>query len=802
MNILASYNWIKEYADLKHDARHFARELSLSGPSVERIYPQAPAFENMVVGKVVEVEPHPDADKLRIAITDIGGRKGARIVCGGENLARGMKVAVALPGAKVRWHGEGEPVELQSAKIRGVTSEGMICGASEISLEEVITHGPGDIADIGWCKAEPGTPLAEALDLDDTAFDIEVTTNRPDTFSMVGLAREASAILGETFTWKAPEPPERPKSAHMKEFGVENRAPELCTRYEAVVMDGITVGESPWWLKNRLRMSGVRPINNIVDISNYVMLEYGQPMHAFDYSRLIGKRIIVRTAADGEKILTLDGEMRELKDGQLVIADAQNPVAVAGVMGGEKSGVRDDTRTIVFESATFDPVSVRRTARALVFHSDSSVRFEKGLSEEQTDLALHRAIELCREVAGGRVASRVFDDWQDPRKPVRFPFRTEKAEALIGVKIPEKRMVAILTALGFKATKRKPGNYEVEVPYWRVRDIEDERDFSEEIARVYGYQNLPSVLPEGRLPAELPLPSLEAEDRARRFLQSAGYTETITYSFISGEEMEKAGEDTKEALRVANPLSSDFEYMRTSLIPGILSAIAGNEGLFPEGKCFEVSNVYYPVDGDLPRERLHVLATSYGPEAGDTHFREMKGLAESYLRKEGAREIVFTRTDAGNSWHPGRSAEVAVEGRAVGIVSEAHPSVLGRFGIEGRVAFMVLDMKTLLGSCVRGHRYEPPLQFPSVLRDLAFVVDDRIEYGRIEEEIMKRGALPRRVYLFDVYRGKGIEEGRKSVAVHLEFTHPERTLTAEEVDEEMGRIAESLGEEFGASVRS
>ncbi len=805
MNILASYNWLKEYVSVKASPEEMARRVSLSGPGFERSYPQAPPFENMVVGVIETVKPHPNADRLRIAVTDVGDRK-LEIVCGGSNLSEGMKVVVALEGATVRWHGEGDPIVLKPAEVRGVKSEAMICAASEIGLGEAFPHSANEIMDLSWCKAKAGTRLAKALDLDDTVFDIEVTTNRPDAFCMVGLAREIAAIMEGDFTWKEAVMPSLPKSAEPLPLEVKVEEPQLCTRYQAVVMDGIEIGPSPWWMKNRLRMSGIRPINNVVDITNYVMLELGQPMHAFDYDRLKGPAIIVRRAKDGERIRLLDETVQELDKERLVIADAERAVAVAGVMGGEDSGVTDATTRIVFEAATFDPVSVRRTWRALNVQTDSSLRFEKGLPEDLTQAALARAVELCQKVACGKVAGKVHDERSVKPKKVRFAFRPERAEALIGVKIPASRMVKILKSLGFGVIKKptiKRGKpiYDVEVPYWRVRDIESERDFAEEVARIYGYENLPSVLPGGRLPVRPVDPVLSAEDDAKRFFWAAGLTEMINYSFVSRRMLERAKFDPAICPRLENPLTSDFEFMRPSLIPGTLSVIADNEGLFQSGDVFEVSNIYIADDQGLPEERASVLVASYGPWSDDRLFRKVKGFLDAYLA-HAARPVRFSRITPGPGlWHPGRAVDIYVGDTAIGTMGELHPAILESFGIDGHVCTAEFDLSVLVGSEPEKRSYEPIPQFPPARRDLAFVVPDPVEYAKVEEAMSGASDLLAQIELFDVYRDRRIGEGNKSFAVHLSFQHPERTLTAEEVDKEIEAVMGALKEAVGAELR-
>ncbi len=803
MNLLAPYQWIKEFVSLKETAEQFARKVSLCGPGVERLYPQAPPFDRMVVGCIVEVKPHPNADKLRLAMTDIGGEV-AQIVCGGSNLNVGMKVAVALVGAKVRWHGQGDLVELQPAEIRGLKSAGMICGANEIGLADAFPHEEKEILDLSWCKSKPGTPLAKALDLEDTVFDIEVTTNRPDAFSMIGLAREAAAILGGKFLWREGVIPTPSKSVRVLPLTVKDQAPEVCTKYLAVVMDNVCVTPSPWWLKSRLRMAGIRPINTVVDITNYVMLEYGQPMHAFDYEKLQDRTITVRHAKAGERITTLDGVERELAAAHVVIADAARPVAVAGVMGGEDSGVTDKTTTIVFECATFDPVSVRRTARALNLHSDSSLRYEKGLPEELTRAALARAVELCQKVACGRVASPLVDLDHAPAHKDKFQFRPEKAAELIGVQLPKKEMVGILKSLGFGVTPKGAGKsqrFEVTVPYWRVRDIEDERDFAEEIARIYGYHNLPSEMPTGTLPLAPADPVLALEDRLRDFLRAAGYTELLQYSMISRDQLERYGFSPDGALRIANPLSSDFEFMRPSLIPSTLSTLSQNQGLFPDGRVFEVSQTYLKRDKGLPEEKPRVLAVAYGRTSDDSLFREVKGLLEA-LVPPASGDLSLERVSDDRHWHPGRSARVLLNGEVVGTVGEIHPTISQKFGLDVRAAALDLDVAALVALLKPALRYVPVPLYPPVLRDLAFIVPERIEYAETLAAI--RGAAPLLVdaELFDVYRGKGVDHGSKSLALHLTFAHPERTLTAEECDAAVNGIMDELAKKFGAVRRA
>ncbi|MEY4723395.1 MAG: hypothetical protein RLZZ324_908 [Candidatus Parcubacteria bacterium] len=805
MNILASYNWIKEHVALKESAEDFAREVSLCGPGVERLYPQAPLYEHMVVGQIVSVNAHPNpkVTKLRIATVDVGSEK-MDFVCGGSNLEPGMKVAVALIGAQVKWHGQGEPITLQEAEIQGVKSRGMICGANEIGLAEAFPHAEREILDLTWCKAKPGTALAKALDLEDTVMDIEVTTNRPDAFSMIGLAREASAILGGKFLFKEGVVPSLAKSVKPMLLSTKISASKLCTRYQAVVMTGICADQSPWWVKKRLIMSGIRPINAVVDITNYVMLELGQPMHAFDYDKIAGHSLAAREAREGEKLKALDGKTYDLKPGQLVIADANGPVAIAGVMGGEDSGVTDKTTTIIFESATFNEVSVRRTARALNLHSDSSLRYEKGLPEDLTAAALARAVELCQKIACGKVASTVQDVRPAPARKVKYAFRPAKAEALIGVAIPRAEMLSILKSLGFGVSGTGK-SVNVTVPYWRAHDIEGERDLIEEIARVHGYHNLPSVMPVGEIPVRPVDAMIAAEDHAKHFFRAAGFTELVTYSMTSADTLAKAGRDPKDCLRINNPLSSDFEFMRRNLIPGVLEIIKQNEGLFPSARVFEVSRVYIPRTGDLPQERTRVVAAVYGPQSeGAALLAEAKGLLEAYCPTVGAGFAELDRAPIAERplWHPGRSAEINIAGSAVGVLGEIHPLVLKKFGIDGRVAVLSFDLTSLKEQCHVSRQYVPVPLFPASKRDIAVVVDKRLEYAALVREVRAAAHALGSVEFLSAYDGKGIPDGKKSVALHLEFSAADRTLTSEEVEGEVAAVFGALKEKLGAEARA
>lgn len=820
MNILASYDWIKEYLKTDLSPGEFAKKTTAAGNGVERINDVGAALDKMAVGVVKAVKAHPNANKLRIAETDIGPSTSLRaggtveIVCGGANLAEGQRVAVALPGSKVRWHGQGDLVEIKETELRGVKSHGMICAAAEIGFEK-LPAGEHDIWDLsGITDAKAGTPLARALGLDDVVFDIEVTSNRPDCMSIIGQAREGAAATGGMFDFVIPTGGPKGRSGGIsrrlrplgfargdKKLKISVKDYDLCRAYNAVLLEGVTVGPSPWWLQKRLLLAGHRPVNNVVDVTNYVLHEMGQPLHAFDADKLEGGEIVVRRAKKGESIKALDGKDYDLTEKMLVIADAKKPVAIAGVMGGMDSGTTDKTARIVLECAAFDPVSVRRTSRALNLSSDSSLLFEKGLSAEPCVPALARAVGLILEVAGGSVASQVWSDRAAPHKAKRYAFDPKKASELIGADIPEKRQLAMLAALGFKVTKKGKA-HEAEVPAWREIDIEGSRDLVEEIARLYGYANVPSKLPEGELPDTAPDPSVAWERRTKELLKGAGFTETYAYSFVSAQQLSRYGIPEAAAVKIANPLSSEHEFMRPSLVPTMLTTIEANQARFPEMALFEIAPAYLPNPKDIPTHVMRLVLAVTGKD-GHAAFRRAKGLLERYLREAGVRDVRYECCTDDVLWHPGRSVSVRVGGHVhVGTLGEVSPAVAKAFGLDARAVLADLDFEALLPHLSAAKRYHAIPAFPEVKRDLAFVVSETAAYGDIEAALKGASPLLREVELFDLYRGKGVDPDRKSVAVHLSFRLDDRTLSSEEADGEIKKMTEVLEKSFGATIRA
>ena len=662
MNILISYEWLKDYVDLKESPEQFAARVSVSSVGVEKLYPQGEDLRGIVLGQIKTIDAHPDpkVTGLRIVSVDVGHKKHAAIVCGGSNLFVDSFVAVAVPGARVRWHGEGELVELQPTVIRGVQSDGMICAANEIGLFDAFPHAEKEILVLDDVIAEisntgkkkrvikPGLPLADVLGLSqDIVMDIEVTTNRPDAFSLVGLAREAATILQRPFLWKDRVLSDAAQTLPALSVSVKEK--KICPRAMFIRVDGVKVGHSPWWLKRRLLSAGQRPINNLVDITNYVMLELGRPMHVFDADKLQGE-LTVRRAKDGESLEALDGKTYQLSDKHIVVADENGPQSIAGIMGGEHSAVTRDTTSVIFECATWDPVVIRRMSHDLNLTSDAQRLFEKGLSTESCPQGLARSIELCLQLAGGEVASRVTDECVEPYVAKKYTLSSDEASMLIGIPFKARDMAKTLTRLGFEVTA-EGHTVQATVPWWRDHDIESGRDLVEEVARVYGYTNIKPQFPAG-LATHALAADLRWERRLRDVVSGVGWTETYTYSFVPRSLFELSGFDPSRMLRVRNPLTADFEFMRTSLIPSLLQVVADNQERKPILHLFEIAHVYFGhAANELPTEQSQLTAMVMNPQ---NVWREAKGLAERVLSEMGFMKIEWKRLETDRLWHPGR----------------------------------------------------------------------------------------------------------------------------------------------------
>jgi phenylalanyl-tRNA synthetase beta chain len=796
MNLNISYNWLKSYVKTSLTPQEFAKRISLSGPSVDRINEVKPNFEKVVVGKILKIDQHPDADKLHICEVDVKAEK-LQIVCGAPNIQEGHKVPVVLVGGKV-----GD-FEIKSAKLRGVESFGMMCSQKELGLGEDHT-GIYILPDY----VEVGQALENVMPIADAIMDIEITSNRPDAMSVIGIAREASAILEANFLYQEPKPNLNIKDGK-HEIKVKVEQEKLCPRYSAIVMNEVKVEASPLWMQQRLLASGLRPINNLVDITNYILLEFGQPMHVFDFEKLAGAEINVRLAKKGEQILALDGKEYELSVDQLVIADSKNPVAVAGVMGGELSAATTETKTIVFECANFNPVSVRKTSRVLNLRSESSALYEKGVSPENVTPAMLRAIELAQELAGAKIASQLVDKKAYNYKPKEITLDLEKVNSVLGVKIKPSEIKKNLEALGFKvaSTKTKKDEYKVTVPWWRDNDMEGQHDLIEEIARMYGYYNLPTELMTGALPGAVNLKNsgqvinYVLEDKIKDILVGFGLTELFTYSFISQKQILAVELKPENHLKIANPLSVDFEYMRTSLLPGLLQVIAENEGLYPENWLFDLSRVYLPLgDNELPEERGKLLAVRYGSSAEETAL-DIKGILEGLMKRLNIEFKLKAKVENFGSLEES-AYEVNCGENKLGVIGVVKSKILSAFGIKKHVAIFELDINSLTEVVQLTSTYRPIPKFPSIALDLSMEIDNVVTFAEVANVASDAGApLAERVEFLSVYQGEKVAEGKKALAIRMVYRDLNKTLELTEAQKIHDQVVIELKKSYNIVIR-
>ena len=811
-----SYNWLKDYVKTTKSASEIGALLTLHTAEVEGVEDQSKSFENMVVGKVVELKQHPNADKLRIAMTDIGEKSPVQIVCGGSNLREGMIVPVALPGAFVKWHGEGDLIQLEPAKIRGESSHGMICAGEEINLPAC---PEGEITEL-HVDAKTGTPLAKALKLDDAIIEIDnkSLTHRPDLWGHYGIAREIAALTDSKLEKINPKTTAKWSSKSDKNLSVEVKDAKLCPRYTGIKISGIKVEESPEWLQQKLRSAGHATYNNIVDITNFIASELGQPMHAFD-ARFIDGGIIVRTAKNSEIMTTLDGKERKLTDKMLLICDHKKPVALAGIMGGANSDIKSDTTEIIFEAANFNAPNVRKTSVALGLRTESVQRFEKSLDPNLTELAIKRAIELTLELCpGAKLVSSVVDINNTKPKTLIIDTTTDRICNKIGIDIPESKIKKILESLEFKITKRGE-TLEVEVPSFRAtKDIEGEGDIIEEVARIYGYENIPSTLPN--LPAKLP------EENRERFLKhksrdiislGLGFMEVGNYSFYSADDIKKCHLNESDHVKLLNYLSQDQTHMRVSLLPNMLKNLYETLKYESTPKLYEIGRTYRlrarevhnnsrfaTQNSNIEKDDYFPLEEKWitGVITGEKSFFKAKGSAEVYLEKFGAINPAILESKNKPAYsHPIKHADLVSKGQNIGQIYEVHPSVLKAYGIDIEVSVFEINFTQLVALGQREHKYIQLPKFPSMQLDVSVVLPEKITAASAEKEITRANKdLIKHVELFDIYRGKGLGENEKALAYHIELRADNRTLNDQEMTEVQKKIFENL-EKLGGKIR-
>jgi phenylalanyl-tRNA synthetase beta chain len=806
-----SFSWLKKHVAIPESLTptELAEKLKLSTVEVEGVDYAGAHLDKIVVGKVLSAEKHPNADSLQVCQVDTGAET-VTIVCGGSNVVPNMYVAVAQTGAKVRWHGEGELIELKPAKIRGVESNGMICGADEIGLAERFPKkSEKEIVDLGSLKVRAGEPLAKVLNLSDAIFEIDnkSLSNRPDLWGHYGLAREVAALTGRPLQPYKTTEIKKGKGVDLK---IKNTDTKACPRYMAVALSGVVVAPSPRWLEESLLSVGVRPINNVVDATNFVMLDLGQPLHAFDASVVPGGEVIVRSAKHGEKITTLDDKERELEEGMLLIAGKEKPLAIAGIMGGKDSGITGATTTVIIESAHFLAESIRKTSTKLGLRTDASARFEKSLDVTLPKIALERVVALIQEITpAAKVASVVVDEGVKTAPKVVLTMPSDFCEKKIGLSVPGNTVVAILSRLGFDA-KEKKGMITVAVPSWRTKDVSRAEDIVEEVLRVVGYSAVSASLPNFPItpPAVNTLSALSRTIR-RILALELGYNETYNYSFVSASQIVKLGEDVKLSLELDNPLSKEKPLIRRSLVPNLLENIATN-ATRGSVRLFEIGQVYTKENpglralpqGDelLPRQDTWFGAV-FMEKKNSNPFSDARRVVEA-LQKY----VPITLAEARGltpSQHPTRTASIRLRGETIGSIYEVHPQVRSAYGLEERVAVVEINLSTLvLSDAMVGTKYSPLSAYPTVKRDVAMVVKKDITHEMVQKALKNADPLLLKVELFDVYRGATIGAEYKSMAYHLTYGSDSKTLTTEEVDTAHAKIIAQLVKKCGAEMRA
>lgn len=802
-----SYNWLKDYVDVDITPQELADKLTLSGIAVDAVEDLGAELDKIVIGRIVKIEKHPNADKLSVCTVDVGQAELLQIVTGATNVGEGNVIPVALEGAKL-----AQGLQIKRSKLRGVDSQGMLCSGQELGMEAKLmsaemAHGILILND----ELELGLDAKEVLGLNDHVLELDLTPNRGDALSITGVARDVAAILKRAL--KIPEPDfaeGQEKVADLARIDIE--APELCRRYVGRVIKGIKIGPSPMWLQNRLRAVGIRPISNVVDITNYVMMELGQPLHAFDYDKLNNGHIIVRRAKEQEKIVSLDGAERTLSSDMLAITDPSGPVAVAGVMGGLDSEVTDTTVNVLIEAAYFNPISIRRTSKALGLRSESSMRFEKGIDINGCLRAADRAAELIQKLAGGVIAAGAVDNYPAPITEKTIQLRPDRVEWILGVVVPKDEIKELMLRLQFKVQEQGE-DLLVTVPTFRP-DITHEIDLVEEVARLYGYDKIPETLPSGEATQGRRTSEQQMVWDARKVMVSCGFNEVITYSFVHPRifDLMNLPQDSwlRQTVKLQNPLSEEQSVMRTVLVPGLLEVLQRNlNRRINNGAIFEVGKVFYPVEGrQLPNEVPVLAAVAIGSTpklwnkpARPMDFYFMKGVVEQLIDSLGIEGVNFARHQD-PSFHPGRCAKIVVNGVIMGVLGELHPNVIDNYELPGRAVAMKIDLQIMAQASRPVKQYKGLPKFPVVERDLALLVKQEVEAAEMLSIIKRAGGeLLRETDIFDVYQGSQVPEGYKSVAFSMKFQAPDRTLTDEETVDKMKRIAKSLEAQVGAELR-
>lgn len=794
--MLVPMSWLKEYVNVKNiEIKDFCDKMIMSGSNIESVDYYGEEIKNVVVGKILSIKQHPNADKLVIVSVDVGDEK-LTIVTGAANIHQEDYVPVVKSGGSLPGG-----VKIKKGKLRGIESNGMLCSAKELGFpDNVIPTAHKDGIFILDRPYTPGMDIVEALQLKEAVVEFEITPNRPDCLSMLGMARETAAVFFEKMEY--PETVLQNEENSVKDYiSVEIEKPELCKRYTARAVKNVKIKQSPWWLQKRLITSGVRPINNIVDITNYVMLEYGQPLHAFDLDFISGRRIIVDTASDGDTFTTLDEVERTLDSKMLMINDADKSVALAGVMGGLNSEITDQTTCIFLESANFDSDNTRATSKKLGLRTEASSRYEKGIDPNLCLDAVNRACILIEELGAGTVVKGIIDEYPMKKVKETHQVRVSRINALLGTQMSIDEMADIFERLEMKV-KQKDDDLYIQPPTVRM-DLKEEIDYVEEAARIYGYDQLEVTVPKGNVQGGKN-DEQSMEGLLKETLIALGLNEIQTYSFVSpkGVDMINASKRIMKTnfVKLINPLGEENSVMRTTLIPNMLEVLVRNYNRnIPEAAAFELGKIFIASDEILPKEYKSLVLGMYG-EKND--FYRLKGIIESMLEKIGIKESEYVPELNDQTFHPGRCANILYKDTYLGIIGEAHPDVAENYGIKARLYICEMGFESLLSCANTDKLYQPLPKYPAITRDIALVLEEN-KYVKEIEDIIKQygGDLLEKVELFDIYRGKQVKEGYKSVAYALSYRDIQKTLTDEEVNAVHTKILEALKEKLGAELR-
>lgn len=800
-------SWIKAYVpDLDCTPQEYADKMTLSGSNMESVTYLDKNLEKIVVGKIEKIEKHPDADKLIICQVNVGDET-VQIVTGAPNVSEGDLVPVVLDGGRVAGGHDGgknpeDGIKIKKGKLRGVESFGMMCSIEELgSSRDMYPEAPEYGIYIFNKDVKPGDDAVEALGLRDAVVEFEITSNRVDCFSMIGMAREAAATFKKDFF-----PPVVTKTGNDEDVNdyikVRVEDEDLCPRYTARVVKNIKLAPSPEWMQRRLAAMGIRPINNLVDITNYVMEEFGQPMHAYDLDTIANKEIVVRRAKAGDKFTTLDGEERTMDENVLMICDGEKEIGIAGIMGGENSMITDDVQTMLFEAACFDGTNIRKSSKKIGLRTDASGKFEKGLDPNNAEAAIDRACQLIEEMGAGEVVGGMVDVYSKKKEPVRVPFDAEKINRLLGTDISKEEMIGYFKKIDLEFDEETS---EVIAPTFR-HDLFRIADLAEEVARFYGYDNIPTTLPSGEATTGKLSFKLRVEQVARDIAEFCGFSQGMTYSFESPKVFDKLllpeDSDLRKAIPIMNPLGEDYSIMRTSSLNGMLTSLATNYNRRNKDvKLYELANIYLPKAlplTELPDERVQFTLGMYGE--GD--FFTMKGVVEEFFDKVGLHKKEKYDPNAGKSFlHPGRQANIIYDGVVVGYLGEVHPEVADNYGIGTRAYIAVIDMPEIVARATFDRKYTGIAKFPAVTRDISMVMPKEILVGQIEDVIESKGGEYLESYsLFDIYEGAQIKTGFKSVAYSIVFRAKDKTLEDADVSAAMDRILKAL-EGMGIELR-